>query len=141
MGLGGRCRDAGGPILGGVLLDNLGWQWIFFVNVPVGVVGFLLAWRLVPSLPTNNHKFDMIGVALSAIGLFCIVFGLQEGNSYDWDARAWGLIAGGLVVMGVFVWWQKVTATSRWYRWACSRTATSPSPTSVSPRWASPSPV
>lgn len=97
-----------GPILGGVLLDNLGWQWIFFVNVPVGVVGFLLAWRLVPALPTNNHKFDMVGVALSAIGLFCIVFGLQEGNSYDWDGRAWGLIGAGVVVMIAFVWWQKV---------------------------------
>lgn len=97
-----------GPILGGVLLDNLGWQWIFFVNIPVGVIGFLLAWRLVPSLPTNNHRFDMIGVALSAIGLFCIVFGLQEGNSYDWDGRTWGLIGAGVVVMGAFVWWQKV---------------------------------
>lgn len=97
-----------GPILGGVLVDNLGWEWIFFVNVPVGVVGFVLAWRLVPSLPTTNHKFDMIGVALSAIGLFCIVFGLQEGNSYDWDGRTWGLIGAGLVFMVAFVWWQKV---------------------------------
>ncbi|RVW06388.1 DHA2 family efflux MFS transporter permease subunit [Rhodococcus spongiicola] len=97
-----------GPILGGVLVDNLGWEWIFFINLPVGAIGFLLAWRLVPSLPTNNHKFDMIGVALSAIGLFCIVFGLQEGGSYDWDGRTWGLIGAGLVVMGGFVWWQKV---------------------------------
>ncbi|MDH6676430.1 EmrB/QacA subfamily drug resistance transporter [Rhodococcus sp. LBL1] len=97
-----------GPILGGVLVDNLGWQWIFIVNVPVGVVAFVLAWRLVPSLPTNNHKFDLIGVALSAIGLFCIVFGLQEGNSYDWDGRTWGLIGAGIVVMIAFVWWQKV---------------------------------
>ncbi len=97
-----------GPILGGVLVDNLGWQWIFIVNVPVGIVGFVLAWRLVPALPTNNHKFDLIGVALSAIGLFCIVFGLQEGNSYDWDARTWGLIGAGVVVMIAFVWWQKI---------------------------------
>ncbi|WP_137723437.1 DHA2 family efflux MFS transporter permease subunit [Prescottella subtropica] len=97
-----------GPILGGVLVDNLGWEWIFFVNVPVGVVAFVLAWKLVPALPTSNHKFDMVGVALSAIGLFCIVFGLQEGNSYDWDGRTWGLIAAGVVVMGVFVWWQSV---------------------------------
>ena len=48
-----------GPILGGVLVDGLGWEWIFFINVPVGVVGFVLAWRLVPSLPTHPHKFDL----------------------------------------------------------------------------------
>ncbi|CAM2771136.1 DHA2 family efflux MFS transporter permease subunit [Prescottella defluvii] len=97
-----------GPILGGVLVDNLGWEWIFIVNVPVGVVAFVLAWRLVPVLPTSNHKFDLVGVALSAIGLFCIVFGLQEGNSYDWDARTWVLIGVGVVFMIAFVWWQKV---------------------------------
>ena len=43
-----------GPILGGVLVDTLGWEWIFFINVPVGIVGFVLAWRLVPSLPTHS---------------------------------------------------------------------------------------
>ena len=47
-----------GPILGGVLVDNLGWEWIFFVNVPVGVVAFVLAWRLVPNLETHAHSFD-----------------------------------------------------------------------------------
>ena len=50
-----------GPILGGVLVDALGWEWIFFINIPVGIVGFVLAWRLVPSLPTNNHRFDWLG--------------------------------------------------------------------------------
>ena len=44
-----------GPILGGVLVDSLGWEWIFFINVPVGIIGFVLAWRLVPSCrPTRT---------------------------------------------------------------------------------------
>ena len=68
-----------GPILGGVLVDNLGWEWIFFVNVPVGVVAFVLAWRLVPDLETHAHSFDWLGVVLSAIGLFLVIFGIQEG--------------------------------------------------------------
>ncbi len=97
-----------GPLAGGVLVDRLGWSWIFFVNVPVGLVGLVLAARLVPSLPTHPHRFDLAGVALSGIGLFCIVFGLQEGEMYDWAGWIWALIATGAGFMAVFVWWQRV---------------------------------
>src|SRR5690349_14692436 len=100
-----------GPILGGVLVDGLGWQWIFFINAPVGIVGFVLALRLVPNLPTNEHKFDLLGVALSSIGLFCLVFGIQEGQKYDWGQitgpiSVWSLIIAGLVVIAGFLLWQ-----------------------------------
>lgn len=99
-----------GPLLGGVLVDNLGWQWIFFVNLPVGVVAFVLATRLVPRLPTQSHRFDWLGVALSAVGLFLVIFGLQEGESYHWGEIAYGItvweliIAGVLVLVGFVVW-------------------------------------
>jgi MFS family permease len=46
----------GGPVLGGLLVDPLGWKSVFLVNVPVGVVGFVLAWRAVPDLPTQGHR-------------------------------------------------------------------------------------
>ncbi|MEO6529627.1 MAG: DHA2 family efflux MFS transporter permease subunit [Specibacter sp.] len=103
-----------GPILGGVLVDGLGWEWIFFVNVPVGVVAFVMAWRLVPKLQTHNHKFDLLGILLSSVGLFMLVFGIQEGEKYDWGTIAgpisvWGLIIAGLVVLVLFVIWQAVT--------------------------------
>ncbi|MEV0791766.1 DHA2 family efflux MFS transporter permease subunit [Kribbella sp. NPDC050459] len=103
-----------GPILGGVLVDSLGWQWIFFINAPVGVVGFVLALRLVPDLPTHQHKFDLIGVVLSAVGLFLLVFGIQEGQKYDWGQikgpiTVWSLIIAGLVVLAAFVFWQSRT--------------------------------
>jgi len=102
-----------GPILGGVLVDGLGWEWIFFVNVPVGIVAFIMAWRLVPSLKTHDHKFDLLGVALSSIGLFMLVFGIQEGAKYDWGTIAgplsvWGLIIAGIVFLGLFVGWQAI---------------------------------
>ena len=102
-----------GPILGGVLVDTLGWEWIFFINVPVGVVGFVLAWRLVPTLETHSHRFDWLGVALSGLGMFALVFGIQEGHQYDWGqitgiVSVWGLIILGLVLLGAFVWWQAV---------------------------------
>ncbi|MDN5797806.1 MAG: DHA2 family efflux MFS transporter permease subunit [Intrasporangium sp.] len=100
-----------GPIAGGVLVDGPGWEWIFFVNVPVGVFGLLLAVRLVPRLGTHTHSFDWLGVVLSAIGMFLLVFGIQEGESYDWGAITGIvsvplLIAVGLVVLGAFIWWQ-----------------------------------
>jgi EmrB/QacA subfamily drug resistance transporter len=100
-----------GPILGGVLVDGLGWEWIFFVNVPVGVVAFVLAWRLVPRLDTRPHRFDVVGVVLSAVGMFLLVFGIQEGESYDWGLiggwlPVWGLVGGGVLVLAVFVWHQ-----------------------------------
>ncbi|RZT83901.1 EmrB/QacA subfamily drug resistance transporter [Pseudonocardia sediminis] len=100
-----------GPILGGVLVDSLGWEWIFIVNVPVGVVAFVAAWRLVPALETKIRSFDLLGVALSAVGLFLLVFGIQEGQRYDWGTitgpiSVWSLIVAGLLVLAGFVYWQ-----------------------------------
>ncbi|MFC4222696.1 DHA2 family efflux MFS transporter permease subunit [Lysinibacter cavernae] len=100
-----------GPILGGVLVDGFGWEWIFFINVPVGIVAFVLAWRLVPKLKTHTHRMDWLGIVLSAVGMFLLVFGIQEGESYDWGTivgpiSVWGLIIAGIVVLAGFVVWQ-----------------------------------
>ncbi|MBY4399719.1 DHA2 family efflux MFS transporter permease subunit [Rhodococcus fascians] len=100
-----------GPILGGVLVDSLGWEWIFFINVPVGILAIALALKFVPVLPTHDHKFDLLGVALSAVGLFCIVFGIQEGQKYDWGTGVWILVGVGLLVFAGFVYWQSVNTS------------------------------
>ena len=105
-----------GPLAGGALVDAFGWEAIFFVNLPVGVVGFVLAWRLVPALETHRHRFDLVGVGLSAVALFLLVFGLQEGETYNWGAiwgpiSVWSLIIAGLLVLGLFVWQQSRTAS------------------------------
>ncbi|WP_051992349.1 DHA2 family efflux MFS transporter permease subunit [Mobilicoccus pelagius] len=105
-----------GPILGGFLIDALGWEWIFFVNVPVGVLGMVLAWRLVPDLTTHARSFDWVGVTLSAVGLFCGVFALQEGSTYDWGTIVGPisvplLLAVGTVLLVAFVWWQSRVRT------------------------------
>lgn len=109
-----------GPIAGGLLVDGPGWSWIFFINVPVGVIGFWLALRNVPTFAPKQHSFDWLGVVLSAIGLFLMVFGIQEGSTYRWgtitDSLAgtgiaisvWGLIIAGIIVFALFIIWQAI---------------------------------
>ncbi|MBV5245641.1 MULTISPECIES: MFS transporter [Mycolicibacterium] len=98
-----------GPLAGGVLVDSLGWQWIFIVNVPVGIVGLVMALRLVPALPNPVRQgFDVPGVVLSGVGLFLIVFALQEGQSHGWALWIWATVLAGVAVMAAFVYWQSI---------------------------------
>jgi EmrB/QacA subfamily drug resistance transporter len=102
-----------GPLLGGVLVDGLGWEWIFFVNVPVGVVAIVLTIFLVPDWqPKQSHSFDVPGILLSAAGLFCLVFGIQNGQQYSWGnvfgpVNVFEIIGAGLVLLAVFLVWQR----------------------------------
>ncbi len=74
-----------GPTLGGFLVTNFGWRWIFYVNLPVGIALLALTVLIVPDFKTNTrHRLDISGVALATAGLLAIVFGLIEGERHDW---------------------------------------------------------
>ena len=81
-----------GPVLGGWLVTDYSWRWIFFVNVPVGIVTLALAAVVMPNLKLNRrHKLDLPGVVLSTAALFLITFALIEGQSHHWS-KVWGPI-------------------------------------------------
>ena len=68
-----------GPTIGGVILDNASWQWIFFVNVPIGIVAVIAALRVLPSVEGGaTDRLDVRGLALMATGLPLLTYGLAE---------------------------------------------------------------
>jgi EmrB/QacA subfamily drug resistance transporter len=97
-----------GPVVGGWLVTDFGWRWIFFVNLPVGIVGLIGAAIVMPNIKLNRqHRLDWLGTVLATVGLFLITFGLIEGQSHHWG-QVWGqvtipeIIAAGAVIMVVF---------------------------------------
>src|SRR5438067_8901671 len=74
-----------GPTVGGVLVSHFGWRSIFTVNLPIGVIVLALAMLVIPDLrPGRRHRLDLVGVALATAGLLGVVYGLIEGQRYDW---------------------------------------------------------
>ena len=96
-----------GPALGGFLTDNVGWHWIFFVNLPIGAVALVIIWRLLPPLHTAgvSRKIDYLGVAVFTAALVPILIGLTNKQTLEWtDPWVGGLIVLGLLLGVVFVW-------------------------------------
>jgi EmrB/QacA subfamily drug resistance transporter len=74
-----------GPTVGGLLVSGLGWRWIFFVNLPIGVAVIILAVLVLPEVPPGRkQRLDLPGVLLASGALVAVTFGLVEGQQYDW---------------------------------------------------------
>ncbi|MBC2879106.1 MFS transporter [Streptomyces sp. TYQ1024] len=93
-----------GPVVGGPLVDHFGWASVFWVNVPVGVVGLVLAARVLPDVPRTARRADPAGQATVALGLGALVYALVEGPVRGWDdGRVAGAGAVALLGLAAFV--------------------------------------
>jgi len=105
-----------GPTLGGWITDNFNWHWIFFINLPVGILSLVLTQRMVEDPPylkeeearSAKSRVDFMGLGLISIGVGCLEFVLDKGQERDWfgdpKIRMFATIAAVLLVM--FVWWE-----------------------------------
>jgi len=104
-----------GPLVGGFLTENIGWHWIFYVNVPVGLLSLYFIWRLLPTVKTARatRNFDFLGGAIFTVAISMLLIGLtQKGQTdpathrlYNWtDPTVGGLIVAALVGIAIFLW-------------------------------------
>ncbi|MGX4692433.1 MFS transporter [Streptomyces sp. JNUCC 63] len=100
---------AGGPILGGVLVEHVNWQSVFFINVPVGVLALVLGVLILLDHRAENapRSFDLLGIALLSAAMFCLVWALIKAPAWGWgDGTTWAFIVVSLVGFGAFAFWE-----------------------------------
>lgn len=90
-GMGVMIAPVTGPIVGGYLTENYSWEWIFLINVPLGIIAFVMLWTLLPSRPISRRKFDLFGFVLFTAFIASFQLMLDRGNSEDWF-ESWEII-------------------------------------------------
>jgi EmrB/QacA subfamily drug resistance transporter len=98
-----------GPIAGGFIVTYAAWEWIFLINLPLGALVMLFAWRLVPESrdPDATCRLDFGGIVLAGAGIFAFVYALIEANHYGWsDPRIAGSLVFGILLLAALVWWE-----------------------------------
>lgn len=132
MGVVFGVTSVAGPLAGGVITDSLGWRWLFFVAVPVGLVALFVIARFL-DLPHEPRKavIDTWGMVTMSLGVTAVLLAVSwGGTSYPWSSPVIiGLFVAGTLLLTAFV-FVELRAPNRWCRCGCSAPRSSPSPTS-----------
>ncbi|NUR68948.1 MAG: MFS transporter, partial [Streptomyces sp.] len=95
-----------GPIVGGLLVQHVNWESVFYINAPIGVVALVFSAAVLPqsrNTAAADEKFDIAGVALLALGLLAVVFGVVKGETWGWTSGGTlGAIAAGILILVLF---------------------------------------
>jgi len=102
-----------GPLLGGYIVTHYPWEWIFLINIPVGIVAILSTLAVVPESrdPLASGKLDWGGLLSSAAAIFTLVYALIEGPKFGWTSpQTLGLLLVSAMIFTIFVWWERRVA-------------------------------
>ncbi|WP_432888644.1 DHA2 family efflux MFS transporter permease subunit [Kribbella sp. CA-245084] len=100
-----------GPVVGGAVVDGLNWQWIFWLNVPVGVFAVLLAARVLSESRGTAKRLDLLGLVLATAGVLSIVWGVVHGADDGWTSGSvLGSLIAGVVLLAAFIGWESRTS-------------------------------
>jgi EmrB/QacA subfamily drug resistance transporter len=94
-----------GPVVGGAIVEGAAWQWIFWLNVPIGLLAIPAAWRKLEETRGASRRLDFTGAVLASAGLFGVVFGVVRGNSHGWTSTSVlaGIIGGAILLIAFLV--------------------------------------
>lgn len=98
-----------GPIIGGLIVTDYDWEWVFLINIPVGILAIVATLFIVPEStdPRASRRIDWTGVFLSGAGIFALVYALIEGNIEGWTSPLiLALFVAGVVLLVAFIWWE-----------------------------------
>ena len=99
---------AAGPLVGGAVTQSLGWHWIFWLNVPIGLLAATLGMRLLPESHGAAQRLDLPGVALVTSGVVALVWALVRVSEAGWSSpQTVGTLLAGCALLLAFVWWQR----------------------------------
>ena len=102
-----------GPVFGGALAENLDWRWCFYVNVPICIAGFLLIWRYMNNDKHDDVKIDYLSFAFMALGVGCLEYFIDEGNTNNWfDSMEMVIVLTIAIVLLIFFVWRGLLGKS-----------------------------
>ncbi|MFC9693761.1 MFS transporter [Kribbella sp. NPDC056951] len=99
-----------GPVVGGAVVEGLNWQWIFWLNVPIGVAAVVLVARVLPESWGAKQRLDLLGLLLASVGVLSVVWGVVNGADDGWTSGGvLGSLIAGLLLLVAFVAWERRT--------------------------------